>query len=61
MIISSGVEHDNLEKAKAAILEQLTAIQNGDISDAELESARMSIYNTLNGIVYIMDTKKEEA
>ena len=50
MIISSGVEHDNLEKAKAAILEQLTAIQNGDISDAELESARMSIYNTLNGI-----------
>ena len=50
MIISSGVEHDNLEKAKTAILEQLTAIQNGDISDAELESARMSIYNTLNGI-----------
>lgn len=50
LIISSGVEHDNLEKAKTEILRQLTAIQEGNITDTELESAKMSVYNALNGI-----------
>lgn len=50
LVISSGVEHDNLEKAKTEILRQLTAIQEGNITDTELESAKMSVYNTLNGI-----------
>lgn len=50
LVISSGVEHDNLEKAKTEILRQLTAIQEGNITDTELNSAKMSIYNTLNGI-----------
>ncbi len=50
MVISSGVEHDNLEQAKTEILRQLTAMQEGDITDTELESAKMSIYNTLHGI-----------
>jgi predicted Zn-dependent peptidase len=50
LVISSGVEHDNLEKAKTEILHQLTAIQEGDITDTEMHSAKMSIYNTLHGI-----------
>lgn len=44
--IESGVEKENIEKAKAAILEQLDAMKNGDITDDEITSAKLSAANS---------------
>ena len=43
LLIDSGVETAMVEKAEAEILKQLTAVQNGDFSDEELESAKRSL------------------
>ncbi|MBQ1226128.1 MAG: insulinase family protein, partial [Clostridia bacterium] len=45
MTIASGIEVENFEKAKNAILEQLEALKSGDISDFEIESAKKSLIN----------------
>lgn len=45
MLVESGVERDNIEKAKNAILGEIKAMQNGDITDEELESAKLSMAN----------------
>ena len=45
MIVSSGIESKNKDIAKDAIIAQLDAIKNGDISTEEFESARKSINN----------------
>ena len=46
MLVESGVERDNIEKAKTAILAEIKAMQNGDITDEEIESAKMSMANS---------------
>lgn len=46
MLISSGVERENLLKAKTAILHEISAMQDGDITDFEIESAKMSVKNS---------------
>lgn len=46
MYIESGVEKENIEKAKAAILEQVEEMKKGNITDEEIESAKLSIYNS---------------
>ena len=53
MLVSSGIEVKNKEIAKKAILDQLDAIKNGDITDEELESARKSLKN---GYMQIYDS-----
>lgn len=45
MVVSSGIESKNKEIAKKAIIEQLDAVKNGDITDEELQSAKKSIKN----------------
>jgi len=45
MIVASGIEFSNKEIAQNAIIEQLNAIKNGDVSAEEFESARKSIRN----------------
>lgn len=40
-----GIDFENYELAKNAIIEQIKAIQNGDISDIEFDSAKKSINN----------------
>jgi len=45
MIVASGIEFDNKEIAKNAIIAQLNAIKNGEISEEEFESAQKSIKN----------------
>ena len=45
LMVDSGVERDNIEKAKAEILHQLDEIRNGNITDEELESALLSLDN----------------
>lgn len=47
MIVSSGIDGKNREKAEKAILQQLEAIKQGDISDDEFESAKKSAVGAL--------------
>ena len=43
MLIDSGVQSENVQKAKEEILKQLEAIRRGDFTDEQLESARRSL------------------
>lgn len=47
MIVSSGVEESNVERAKAEILAQLEKTKNGEITESELQSAKLSVQNAL--------------
>ena len=53
LIIDSGVERDNIEKAKAEIMAQIEEMCKGNISDEEIESALLS---TDNGLCQVGDT-----
>lgn len=48
--VDSGVEHSNVGKAEAEILNQLDAVRNGDFSDDEMENARRAIVNSWKGV-----------
>lgn len=50
LMVDSGVERANLDKAKEEILRQLDEIRNGNISDEELSSAMLSIDNSLTAV-----------
>ncbi len=50
LVVDSGVEMENLEQAKTAIIAQLDALCKGEISDEEMQSAWMFIHNSLQGI-----------
>ena len=45
MLVDCGVENDNIEKARAAILEQLEGIKQGKITDTEIDYTRLSEKN----------------
>lgn len=45
MMVSSGVEFGNMDKAQQEILDQLEAIKAGDFTEEELESARQAVVN----------------
>lgn len=45
MVVSSGVEFGNMDRAQQEILDQLEAIRRGDFTDEELESARQAVVN----------------
>lgn len=45
LIIESGVEKENIEKAKEAILNEIKDMQNGNITDFEIDSAKLSVTN----------------
>ena len=47
MLVSSGIEFQNYEKAKAEILAQLDSCRKGHIEDWEMEGARRSIVSSL--------------
>lgn len=46
LIIDSGVEGANVEKAEQGILKELEDMKNGVISDFELESAKLALINS---------------
>lgn len=50
LLVDCGVENENIEKARAEILHQLDEIKNGNITDEELEHARMAVQNSYNSI-----------
>lgn len=45
MLVESGVERENIDKAREAILGEIKAMQNGDITDEEIEATKMSMAN----------------
>lgn len=53
MTVESGVEADNVEKTKQAVMHELLAMQKGDITDDEIRFAKLSI---ANDFVSICDT-----
>ena len=50
IIVNSGIETENREKAEREILNQLEALQNGEISDEEIENTKRFLNNTYTGI-----------
>ncbi len=47
MLISSGIAFENYEIAKDAILEELEACKRGEISEQEIEAARIQVLSSL--------------
>lgn len=45
MYIESGVEKENIEKTKNAVLAQIEDMKNGNITDEEINSAKLSVAN----------------
>lgn len=45
MLVESGVEKDNIEKAKEAILNEIEDIKKGNVTDFEIDSTKLSITN----------------
>ena len=43
IVISNGIEVQNKDVAKRAILDEIEAVKNGNITEDELEGARMSL------------------
>jgi predicted Zn-dependent peptidase len=50
MIIESGVETANIEAAKEAILAEVEDMKKGNISDFEINSAKLAIINSTLGV-----------
>jgi predicted Zn-dependent peptidase len=50
LTVDSGVERENIEKAKTEIIRQLDEIRQGNITDEELESALLSLDNALTQV-----------
>ena len=50
MIVSSGVDFDKFDAARAEISAQLEAIRRGEVSDGELKAAKQSVASELRSI-----------
>ena len=50
LIIDSGVENQNIEKAEKEILAQLDAVRQGDFTEEEYTSALLSLKNAYSGV-----------
>lgn len=46
MLVQSGVEKKNIDRAREEILRQLEEVKNGNFSDGDLEAARLSLCNS---------------
>ncbi len=47
MIVDSGVEGENIEKAQKGILNEIEQMKQGNISDFEMEATKMAVVNSL--------------
>ena len=50
LLVNSGIEFDRLDEARDEILAQLEAIRRGEISDEELQSARVGVASDLRAL-----------
>lgn len=46
MIIDSGVEGENIEKLEQGIMKEIADMQNGEITDFELEATKLAVINS---------------
>lgn len=51
LVVSSGVEFENMDRAQQEILDQLEAIRRGDFTGEELESARQAVVNVYKSAI----------
>lgn len=50
MIIDSGIENENVEKVKAAVLRELQSMKDGNITDEEISNTRKLLINSLKSV-----------
>lgn len=50
MIVESGVETENVEAAKTAILQQLDDMRGGDFTDTDIEAAKLAMINSYRAV-----------
>ena len=50
MLVNSGVENENIEKTKNAVVEQLEEIKNGNFTDEDINFAEMAIKNDFKSV-----------
>jgi predicted Zn-dependent peptidase len=50
MLVDSGIEAENYEKAKKIIMQQLEEIKNGNISDFEYDASIKTLENSLRSM-----------
>ncbi len=50
LFVESGVETQNVEKAEKAILEQLSRLQAGELTEEELFSAKLALCNSFRSV-----------
>lgn len=55
LTVESGVETENIDKAKDAILEQLAVLQAGELSEDEIQSAKLAMSNSFRSVEDSLD------
>lgn len=50
LFVESGVETENLEKTENAVLEQVKALQQGNVTEEELTFAKLALCNALHSV-----------
>lgn len=50
MVVESGIENANIESAKSAILAEIDDMKKGNISDFEINSAKLAVVNSTLGV-----------
>lgn len=50
MLVNSGVENENIEKTKEAVIDQLEEIKNGNFTDEDINFAEMAIKNDFKSV-----------
>lgn len=50
ILVDSGVEDQNIEAAKAAILQQLDDMKNGNFSDKDMTSSKLSMCDSIRSV-----------
>ena len=51
LLVSSGIEFDKFEAVRDEVLAQLSALARGEITDEELESAKMGVASDLRAML----------
>ena len=50
LMVNSGVENVNIQKAQDEIMNQLKAMQNGDFTDDDIKEAALDMINSIKGV-----------
>lgn len=50
MLVNSGVENENIEKTKEAVIDQLEEIKNGNFTNEDINCAEMAIKNDFKSV-----------